>query len=62
MKTYGQLADNINNLSDLQNKVIPMLNKIGIPNTSKTHLLIKKAYNKGYNVSDTVSFIILKSN
>ena len=40
-RTYGQLADNIKDLDDFENRVLNNLSLIGIPITSKIKLQIK---------------------
>jgi hypothetical protein len=60
-KTYGQLADGIKTFKDYESKLIPMIkSSLGVEcNAPKMQKLLKKAYNKGLNLEDGLSFIIL---
>lgn len=62
-KTYGQLSDGIKDFKDFENKVAEKLEPHFLLKwqTKSNQKLAKKLYNKGYNISDTVSFIILNS-
>lgn len=62
-KTMGQLNDGVTDLKSFEKMVADKLKYYPFLNwkTVKTQKLCKKLYNKGYNIDDTIGFIILNS-
>lgn len=62
-KSYGQLQDGIKDLKDFESKVAEKLKSYPFLKwqNKKTAKLVKKLYYKGYNLADTISFVILNS-
>jgi len=60
-KTYGQLADGINDLKDFESKIAKQLGMYPFLNwkNRKTANLVRKLYKQGYNIADTVGMVIL---
>ncbi len=60
--TYGQLADGVKNYQGFEKEVASRLRQyVFIKLGPKDLKLCKKLYKKGYNISDTVGFIILNN-
>ena len=60
MITYGQLVNGKRiAFSEFQNEVLKTLKQFGINNFNL--LSIKKQYNKGVSIDDTISYLILNS-
>ena len=60
MKTYGQIVNGkIIPFTEFQNEVLKTLKQFGINNFNP--LAIKKQYNKGVSIDDTISYLILNS-